>query len=93
MATTVQPRKAHTVSLADKLANPPARVTPGRSILDTWVDALPETEQAAVNAAIINPAWGHVALLELLKAEGAPAVADTTFGDWRRKKGLPRESR
>lgn len=79
-----------TVSLAAALANPPARARHGRSILDEWLEQLNETERSAVLQAVANPAWGHVDLYRVLHAEGAPEVADTTFGTWRRKNGLQR---
>lgn len=90
MASSDTPDRTTPVAIADILANPPARLQKGRSILDDWVDSLPTAEQDAVRRAIVNPAWGHTALLEVLVAEGAPDVADTTFQSWRRKNGLPR---
>ena len=87
MATSVQTRKAHTVSLASKLATPPVRTREGRSVLDTWLDALNTEDREATLTAMRNPAWRHCDLQEALEAEGAPVVADTTFGAWRRKKG------
>ena len=76
------------MALSEVLANPPARVRKGRSIMDEWLDTLPAQDRAAVLAAVANPAWGHVDLMRVLRAEGAPEVADTTFGTWRRKNGF-----
>lgn len=75
------------MSLASKLATPPTRNREGRSILDIWLDGLNPEDRDAALGAIRNPAWRHVDLQEALEAEGAPVVADTTFGAWRRKKG------
>ena len=75
------------MALSEVLANPPARVRKGRSIMDEWLDTLPTHDQAAVITAVINPAWAHVDLMRVLQDEGAPEVADTTFGTWRRKHG------
>ncbi|MGW9587480.1 hypothetical protein [Microbacterium sp. NPDC055455] len=57
--------------------------------MDVWVDTRPESQQAAIRAAAINPEWGHVALLGELVAEGAPELSDTAFRQWRKKVGLP----
>lgn len=73
------------MALADVLKTPPARDNRGRSVLDTWLENLPNAEQAAVHAALRNNAWRHCDLQAVLEAEGAPKVADTTFGAWRRK--------
>jgi hypothetical protein len=75
------------VSLANRLATPPAPKTP-QTVMDRWLDSLNETDREAVLAAVVNPEWRHVDLLATLIDEGAPAVADTTFGTWRRKQGL-----
>lgn len=74
------------MSLVDRLKTPPAP-EPSRTRLDAWIDSLPDDSREAVQAAILNPAWSHVALRAVLIAEGAPKVADTTFGVWRRKHG------
>lgn len=76
------------MSLSEQLANPPAPKT-SQSILDRWVAGLSETDHAAVVAAINNPDWRHTDLQAILEAEGAPKVADTTFGAWRRKQAAP----
>lgn len=78
------------MALAETLNNPPARTNTGRSVLDDWLDTLDATDREAVITAVRNPAWRHTDLLNALIAEGAPTVADTTFGTWRRKNGLPR---
>ena len=75
------------MSLASLLATPPTRNNRGRSVLDTWYDGLPDDDKAAVLAAVRNPDWRHIDLQAALTAEGAPEVADTTFGTWRRKMG------
>lgn len=75
------------MSLATKLAVPPTRATGGRSVLDVWLDRLSPEDHEAVVTALRDPAWRHVDLQAELEAEGAPEVADTTFGSWRRKKG------
>jgi hypothetical protein len=77
-----------TVDLLKKLAAPPAKRATGKSIMDVWVDSRPEVEQQAIIAAANNPAWGHVALLNALVAEGAPNMSDTAFRQWRIKVGL-----
>lgn len=76
------------MSLSEQLANPPAPKTT-QSSLDRWVTGLSETDRAAVIAAINNPVWRHTDLQAVLEAEGAPKVASTTFGAWRRKKAAP----
>lgn len=73
------------MALADALRTPPTRDNRGRSVLDTWLDNLPATEHEAVTKALNNPTWRHCDLQAVLEAEGAPKVADTTFGTWRRK--------
>ncbi len=73
------------MSLADKLATPPT--TPSQTKLDKWLNALPTVDRDAVEAAILNTDWRHTDLQAALIAEGAPKVADTTFGVWRRSKG------
>lgn len=73
------------MSLADKLATPPARKA-GTSTLDRWVDSLPVADREAVEKAVRDPDWRHVDLRRVLADAGAPVVADTTFGAWRRKR-------
>ena len=73
------------MALVDALKTPPVRNTHGRSILDIWLERLTEPEQAAVLTALRDDAWRHVDLKAALEAEGAPKVADTTFGEWRRR--------
>jgi hypothetical protein len=80
------------VALLETLSNPPQRSTGGRSVIDIWIDTLNPEDHNAVLTAARNPAWRHTDLLEALIAEGAPRIADTTFGAWRRKVGLPRDS-
>lgn len=53
--------------------------------MDRWLESLDNAERDAVMKAIRNPEWRHVDLQAVLVDEGAPKVADTTFGDWRRK--------
>lgn len=79
-------------SLIDALATPIRGTVQGKSRMDVWLDTLTEERRTAVLAAVVNPAWQHVALLELLQANGAPEMADTSFRTWRMKKGLPRVS-
>lgn len=74
------------VSLATRLAAPPAPKT-NQTILDRWLDELPETDKAAVRLALTDNAWRHIDLLAALIEEGMPEVADTTFGVWRRRNG------
>lgn len=81
--------KGHIVSLATRLAEPPAPKTT-QTILDRWIDSLPAADQEAVRKAILDPAWRHVDLQKVLEDEGAPKIAETTFGDWRRKRGYRR---
>ena len=56
--------------------------------MTVWTESRPETEQAAILTAAINPEWGHVALLNTLVDEGAPAMSDTAFRQWRKSQGL-----
>lgn len=74
------------VSLATRLAAPPAPKT-NQTILDRWLDELPENDKAAVRLALTDKAWRHIDLLAALIEEGMPEVADTTFGVWRRRNG------
>ncbi|GAA5198583.1 hypothetical protein GCM10025773_11890 [Microbacterium jejuense] len=60
----------------------------GKSVMDVWVDSRPEQEQSAILAAVTDPAWGHVVLLDELVTEGAPKMSDTAFRAWRKKRGL-----
>lgn len=73
------------MSLADRLATPPAPKA-SKTALDVWVDTLPKKDQDAVHKAIRDPQWRHIDLQQAFEAEGAPKVADTTFGAWRRKR-------
>ncbi len=72
------------MSLSERLSTPPAPKW-AKGGLDRWVETLNPADRAAVIAAVNNPDWRHVDLQEALEAEGAPKVADTTFGVWRRK--------
>lgn len=78
--------------MIDALATPRAKPAAGKSRMDAWLETLPEARREAVLAAAVTRDWGHTDLLELLKTYGAPDIADTSFGTWRRKKGLPRVS-
>ena len=78
------------MALAETLNNPPARTNTGRSVLDDWLDTLNTNDRELVLTAARNPAWRHTDLLPALIAEGAPQVAENTFGVWRRKNGLAR---
>lgn len=82
--THVTLAKGHHVSLSERLSTPPAPKG-AQSSIDRWMAGLNETDRAAVIAAINNPDWRHTDLQAILEAEGAPKVADTTFGVWRRK--------
>lgn len=73
-----------------KLKTPTRGPARNRSIYDDWIETLPTTEREAVLAAVTDRAWGHVALLDILAAEGAPRTAATSFQAWRHKMGLPR---
>ncbi|KTS90684.1 hypothetical protein NS183_07835 [Microbacterium testaceum] len=73
-----------------KLAAPTRGPVRNRSIFDDWLDQLPAKEREAVTAAVIDRAWGHTALLDILVSEGAPRTAATSFQNWRHKMGLPR---
>jgi hypothetical protein len=75
------------VDLVSKLATPPTGRPVGKSIMDVWVDSRPTQEQEAILDAARNKAWGHVALLKELVAEGAPNMSDTSFRMWRVKVG------
>ncbi len=71
------------MSLRDKLATPPAKT---RSAMDIWIDGLNDEDRAAVETALQDPLWRHSDLMKVLKEEGAPVSADTTFGKWRRNR-------
>lgn len=73
------------MSLAERLATPPAPKG-SKTILDRWIDTLEPEDYAAVEAALKNPDWRHTDLQRLLESAGAPKIADTTFGAWRRKR-------
>lgn len=73
------------MALADKLHAGPAKKAGGRAAYDIWIESLNETDREHVEAALADPAWSHVELLDVLRSEGAPDLADKTFGDWRRK--------
>jgi hypothetical protein len=85
MGATVDP-------MIEELAEPRVRATTGKSRMDAWLDTLPEERREAVLTAARNREWGHTDLFEKLRKYGAPEMADTSFGAWRRKKGLPRVS-
>jgi mono/diheme cytochrome c family protein len=78
--------------MIDMLAVPPSVTPAGKSRMDAWLDTLTPERREAVLAAAVNRQWGHAALMEALREYGAPEMADTSFGSWRRKKGLPRVS-
>lgn len=73
------------MSLADKLSTPPAPI-PTTSAYDRWIASLPDADRKAVDVAIRNPEWRHTDLQKVLEAEGAPKIANATFGAWRRKR-------
>ena len=73
------------MSLAERLAAPPAPKN-SQTILDRWYASRPENEQAAIRKAVTDPAWRHVDLQRVLEDEGAPKLADTSFGTWRRRR-------
>lgn len=75
-------------NLIAALAEPTRSRTPGRSIMDGWLDTRSEQEQAAIRTAAVNPEWGHVALMKQLLEYGAPELSDTAFRQWRRRQGL-----
>ena len=54
--------------------------------MDLWYETLSERDQAAVRNAVKDPKWRHIDLQHELVEEGAPDLADTTFGAWRRRK-------
>lgn len=56
--------------------------------MDDWLDTRPEDERKVILAAVTNPEWGHVPLLKELVSEGAPELSDTSFRNWRVKRGL-----
>lgn len=91
MAPDGIPERTQTVdSLIQKLATPPTRRQTGKSVLDVWVETLPATDQEAVLKAAGDPAWGHVALREVIVSEGAPKLSDNAVREWRYKHGLAR---
>jgi len=73
------------VSLAERLAAPPAPKA-SKTLLDRWYDGLTNAEKEAVRNAVIDSDWKHTDLQRELVEEGAPKIADTTFGAWRRRK-------
>lgn len=78
------------MDLVTKLSNPPASQPIGRSSIDVWADTLTVAEREAVYQAARNTDWGHVALRDLLAAEGAPLLSDNAFRSWRVKQGWHR---
>ena len=74
--------------LISKLAAPAPSRKPPKSVMTVWVESRPESEQAAIVTAAINPEWGHVALLDALVEGGAPKMSDTAFRAWRKSQGL-----
>jgi hypothetical protein len=76
------------MGLIERLAAPPTKYRPGRSVMDVWLESRPEGEQTVILNAVANPEWGHVALLKELVSEGAPDMSDTAFRAWRRRQGL-----
>lgn len=75
------------MDLIEKLAAPPAKRTPTKSVIDHWLESRPESEQRAILTAAVNPEWGHVALRATLAAAGCPKLSDTSFRRWRMNKG------
>lgn len=75
-----------TVSIASRLSTPPPPKT-NKGIMDRWLDTLTDSDREAVLKAVVSPEWRHVDLNAALAEEGAPPVADTSFGTWRRKMG------
>jgi len=49
---------------------------------ELWVENLPAIERESLIAAAKDPAWRNVALLAVLKDEGAP-VSKELFAKWR----------
>lgn len=79
------PKGAAIVSLSERLAAPPAPKAT-KTVMDRWIESLTETDAAAVKRAILDTGWRHIDLQRALEAEGAPKIADTSFGTWRRKR-------
>ena len=75
-------------NLISKLAAPAPSRKPAKSAMTVWVESRPESEQAAILTAALDPKWGHVALLGALVTEGAPKMSDTAFRVWRKNQGL-----
>lgn len=71
------------MSLKDRLAVAPVK----KSNMDVWFEALPPDEREAVMTAIRDHSWDHISLRDALADEGAPRIADTTFGRWRKRMG------
>lgn len=72
------------VSIASRLSTPPAS---RGTQMDKWVESLEPADREAVTKATLSPEWRHTDLLAALIEEGAPEIAEKTFGTWRRKKG------
>ena len=72
------------MSLAERLATPPA-IKRNRSVMDAWIGSLSEEDQKTVMAAVLNKQWRHSDLNRALAAEGAPKIAETSFGHWRNR--------
>jgi len=58
------------MDLAAKLAAPPEPIPGPKCTMGALLDALPDREAQAVQAALDNPAWTAVALARLLTQEG-----------------------
>ena len=86
MADPVSTPRSSTVTLSERLATPPAHVGSVNAI-ERWANALPTSDRDAVLNAASSPDWKHTELQEVLEAEGAPKVATSTLGRWRKTHG------
>lgn len=74
------------MTLSERLSTPPAPVGSVNAI-ERWANALNTSDREAVLKAASSPDWKHTDLQEALEAEGAPKVATSTLGRWRKVHG------
>lgn len=70
------------MALKDALAEPPKRRAGFRSKVDVWREDLSAEDREAFDAAVQNPAWTNIALVDVVRAEGL-TISEPGFRAWR----------
>jgi hypothetical protein len=74
------------MSLSERLQ---AVKAPAKPKFDQWIDALPDTDRAALITALEDGTISNQAIADAVRPEGYPAGKDT-IADWRKRHGIAR---